>query len=186
MNYFRKSLREYDKNIFPTPEDIVPVIKKAYRAPMALDAQNVKITVVTDPLKIRDLSACDKHGYATFIKDAPMVLVVTMKDFEHSSFLTEKEIAENAEDFRIFDHVNGQSFLTLLQYLINDTIIEDYYQLGSCQVSIFDDEGKAQYVRTMMGLKDYIFVHSLLAIGVKPAASKIMLLKPIKPDITIL
>ena len=146
----RRSIRKY-KTEMPEMSLIKKCIESACNAPSAHNSQPWKFIIVNDREKINQLGETQKHSQ--FLKNAPMAIVV-LADEEKSP-----------------DHFVEDCSCAIMLLMLQASELG----LGTCWNAVFCDEKREDYVRGILGIKNYRVIANI-AIGYpaeKPGKKKI-------------
>lgn len=141
----RRSIRKF-KNQPIEPEKIQQLIEAALRSPSSRSFNPWRFIVVDQKELLEKLAAAKPHG-ASFLKDAPLGIVVCADTSASDVWVEDASIAS------IFIHLAAQAL-----------------ELGSCWIQIRKrdhDPSKSSdvYIKEILNIPDPIMVESILAIG---------------------
>jgi len=141
----RRSIRKYEKKPVET-EKLEMLVDAALLSPSSMGSNPWVFIIVTDRTVLEKLSTAKPHG-ATFLKDAPLAMVVCADPAKSSVWIEDASIAA------IFIHLAAESM-----------------GLGSCWIQIrermYNDTKTAQeHVSELLGIPAKINVLSIIAIG---------------------
>ncbi len=147
----RRSIRKYERQPVEA-EKLELLVEAALRSPSSMGSNPWEFIIVTDPLVLERLSKAKPHG-ATFLKDAPLAMVVCADPGKSSVWIEDASIAS------IFIHLAAESI-----------------GLGSCWIQIRDrmhneDTPAEDYISEILDIPKHLKVEAMIAIG-HPAEKK--------------
>lgn len=127
-------------------EKIESLVEAALRAPSSRGLNPWRFIVIDDPDMLEKLSASKPHG-ASFLKNAPLGIVVCASEEESDVWVEDTSIAS------IFIHLAAEAL-----------------DLGSCWIQIRKrahnrDMSAETYIRNLLNIPETIKVESIMAIG---------------------
>ena len=147
----RRSIRKYTSQAVG-PETVDGLVEAALRSPSSMGSQPWEFIVVTQKDLLSDLARAKPHG-ATFLKDAPLGIVVCAAPSRSSVWVEDASIAATIL------HLAAASM-----------------GLGSCWIQIRErmhDENRTagSFVAEVLGMPEELAVEAIVAVGY-PAESK--------------
>lgn len=141
----RRSIRKYQRKPVG-PEKVEMLIEAALRAPSSMGTNPWEFIIVTDQPVLEKLSKAKPHG-ATFLKNAPMAIVVCADPDKSSVWIEDASIAA------IFIHLAAESL-----------------DLGSCWIQIRDrmyseTRPAEDYISEILDIPKNLKVEAVIAIG---------------------
>jgi len=141
----RRSIRKYERQPVEA-EKVELLIEAALRSPSSIGSNPWEFIIVTDPLVLERLSKAKPHG-ATFLKDAPLAMVVCADPGKSSVWIEDASIAA------IFIHLAAESM-----------------GLASCWIQIRDrmhseNISAEEYISEILSIPRHLKVEAMIAIG---------------------
>ncbi|MBO3741848.1 nitroreductase family protein [Actinoplanes flavus] len=161
----RRMVRNYRPD--PVPDEVIErVVKVVHRAPSAGFSQGHRIVVVSDPKKRAELAAVAEpwyleHGFHPWISQAPVQLVIGIREASYHERYTEADKLEDAEEipwpvpFWWFD--SGALFALLQLSAANEGLASGFYSPA------FPAELAA--LAAVAGLPDDVALAGVLTVG---------------------
>ena len=141
----RRSIRKYERKAVE-PAKLELLIEAALRAPSSMGSNPWEFIIVTDQTALERLSKAKPHG-ATFLKDAPLAMVVCADPGKSSVWIEDASIAT------IFIHLAAESM-----------------GLGSCWIQIrermhSETQTSDGYISDILNIPKHLKVEAMIAIG---------------------
>ena len=141
----RRSIRKYEGRPVET-EKVELLIEAALRSPSSIGSNPWEFVIVTDETVLERLSEAKPHG-ATFLKNAPMAIVVCADPEKSTVWIEDASIAA------IFIHLAAESL-----------------DLGSCWIQIRDrmyseTRPAEDYISEILDIPKNLKVEAMIAIG---------------------
>ena len=141
----RRSIRKYEKKPVET-EKLEMLVDAALLSPSSMGSNPWVFIVVTDRTVLEKLSKAKPHG-ATFLKDAPLAMVVCADPAKSSVWIEDASIAS------IFIHLAAESM-----------------GLGSCWIQIRERmhsevKHSDDYISEILDIPQHLRVEAMIAIG---------------------
>lgn len=141
----RRSIRRYEPQPVET-EKLEALIEAALRSPSSMGNNPWEFVIVTDPTMLERLSKAKPHG-ATFLKNAPLAMVVCADPDKSSIWIEDASIAA------LIIHLTAESL-----------------GLGSCWIQIRDrmhaeDMTAESYIAELLDIPKHLKVEAMVAIG---------------------
>ena len=124
----RESCRSYDRERAVEPEKLEEILSAAVLSPSACNSQPYHITVAEGEKATKIASACMGMGMNLFLKDAPVMIVISESDYNKTAAFGAK-IKHN--DYRSIDIGILAAHITLAAADLD---------LGSCIIGWFDNK----------------------------------------------
>lgn len=141
----RRSIRDYNPNRQVPKEAIEKIVDAARWAPTAGNQQPIEVVVVSEKEKREKLAA--ESGYAPYLKDSPVALVVCVNQNKYtkgydkgSAFYTPMDASAAIQNMMLAAHALG---------------------LGTCWDSLLNKK----VIRELLNLPEYVDPFSILALG---------------------
>ena len=141
----RRSVRDYDADKQVPQELIEKIVEAARWAPSAGNRQPVEIVVVTDKEKRERMASVS--GYAPYLKDSPVALVVCVNQKKYTKGY------ENAREF--YTPMDASAAIQ------NMMLAAHALGLGSCWDSVFDKK----VVRELVDIPEDVEPFAIIALG---------------------
>lgn len=141
----RRSIRKYQTQPVEA-EKVALLVEAALRSPSSMGNNPWEFVIVTDPEVLAKLSKAKPHG-ATFLKSAPLALVICADPGKSSVWIEDASIAA------VFIHLAAESL-----------------DLGSCWIQIRDrmhteTRSAEDLIREILSIPGHLKVEAIIAVG---------------------